>query len=147
MIAIALTISLSMAFLWSSRVLEAMNRYWCACCTLVFKSRRSLWGQALCHKNYFSLTFKGNCVNSLLELIFFFILNHSVTSKQPHKIVQMHMRHPVEQKKTRYKNPLQKTSEKFLFSNSTENGHEIWLLSKKFGVQVERTWAKDVVVF
>ena len=59
----------------------------------------------------------------------------------------MHMRHPVEQKKTRYKNPLQKTSEKFLFSNSTENGHEIWLLSKKFGVQVERTWAKDVVVF
>ena len=33
-------------------------------------------------------------MNFLLELKFF-ILIHPVTSKQPHKIVQIHMRHPV----------------------------------------------------
>ena len=42
----------------------------------------------------FLLTFKGICMNFLLELIFF-ILSHPVTSKQPHKIVQIHMGHPV----------------------------------------------------
>ena len=41
------------------------------------------------------LTLKGICMNFLLELNFF-ILSHPVTSKQPHKIVQIHMRHPVE---------------------------------------------------
>ena len=35
-------------------------------------------------------------MNFSLELKIF-ILSHSVTSKQPHKIVQIHMRHPVEQ--------------------------------------------------
>ena len=43
-------------------------------------------------KKHTLLTFKGICMNFLLELIFF-ILSHPVTSKQPHKIV--HMRHPV----------------------------------------------------
>ena len=33
-------------------------------------------------------------MNCLLELKFF-ILGHPVTSKQPHKIVQIHLRHPV----------------------------------------------------
>ena len=45
-------------------------------------------------KNIFLLTFEGNCMNFSLEL-FFFILNHPVTSKQPRKIVQIHMVHPV----------------------------------------------------
>ena len=45
-------------------------------------------------KKYTLLTFKGICMNFLLELNFF-ILSHPVTSKQPHKIVQIHMRHPV----------------------------------------------------
>ena len=40
------------------------------------------------------LTFKGICMNFLLELRFF-ILSHPVTSKQPHKVVQIHMGHPV----------------------------------------------------
>jgi hypothetical protein len=40
------------------------------------------------------LTFKGICMNFLLELKFF-ILSHPVTSKQPHKIVQIHKGHPV----------------------------------------------------
>ena len=40
------------------------------------------------------LTFKGICMNFLLELKIF-ILSYPVTSKQPHKIVQMHMGHPV----------------------------------------------------
>ena len=40
------------------------------------------------------LTFRGICMNFLLELKFF-ILSHPVTSKQPHKIVQIHMGHPV----------------------------------------------------
>ena len=40
------------------------------------------------------LTFKGICMNFLLELRFF-ILSHPVTSKQPHKIIQIHMGHPV----------------------------------------------------
>ena len=45
-------------------------------------------------KKYTLLTFKGICMNFLLELKFF-ILSHPVTSKQPHKIVQIHMGHPV----------------------------------------------------
>ena len=39
------------------------------------------------------LTFKGICMNFLLELRFF-ILSHPVTSKQPSKMVQIH--HPVD---------------------------------------------------
>ena len=46
-------------------------------------------------KKYTLLTFKGICMNFLLELIFF-ILSHPVTSKQPHKVVQIHMGHPVD---------------------------------------------------
>ena len=42
------------------------------------------------------LTFKGICMNFLLELKFF-ILSHPLTSKQPRKIVQIHMHHPVQQ--------------------------------------------------
>ena len=45
-------------------------------------------------KTYTVLTFKGICMNFLLELKNF-ILSHPVTSKQPHKIVQIHMRRPV----------------------------------------------------
>ena len=45
-------------------------------------------------KKYTLLTFKGICMNFLLELNFF-ILSHPVTSKQPHKVVQIHMGHPV----------------------------------------------------
>ena len=45
-------------------------------------------------KKYTILTFKGICMNFLLELKNS-ILSHPVTSKQPHKIVQIHMRHPV----------------------------------------------------
>ena len=45
-------------------------------------------------KKYTLLTFKGICMNFLLELKIF-ILSHPVTSKQPHKIVQIHMVHPV----------------------------------------------------
>ena len=41
------------------------------------------------------LTFKGICMNFLLELKFF-ILSHPLTSKQPPKVVQIHMTHPVE---------------------------------------------------
>ena len=45
-------------------------------------------------KKFTLLTFKGICMNFLLELNIF-ILSHPVTSKQPHKIVQIHMGHPV----------------------------------------------------
>jgi hypothetical protein len=45
-------------------------------------------------QKYFLLTFESNCVNFSLELKKY-ILNHSVTSKQPLKIVQIHMAHPV----------------------------------------------------
>ena len=44
---------------------------------------------------YTLLTFKGICMNFLLELKFF-ILSHPVTSKKLHKIVQIHMGHPVD---------------------------------------------------
>ena len=40
------------------------------------------------------LTFKGICMNFLLELKFF-ILSHPLTFKQPLKVVQIHMTHPV----------------------------------------------------
>ena len=49
-------------------------------------------------KKYTLLTFKGICMNFLPELIFIFIffsLGHPVTSKQPLKIVQIHMGHLV----------------------------------------------------
>ena len=45
-------------------------------------------------KKYTLLTFKGICMNFLLKLNFF-ILGHPVTFKQPHKIVQMLLGHPV----------------------------------------------------
>ena len=45
-------------------------------------------------KKYTLLTFKGICMNFLLELRFF-ILSHPVTSKQPREIVQIHMHHRV----------------------------------------------------
>ena len=45
-------------------------------------------------KKYTLLTFKGICMNFLLELKFF-ILSHPVTSKQPREIVQIHMHHAV----------------------------------------------------
>ena len=48
----------------------------------------------LMSRKYILLNFKGTCMNFSLELKIF-ILSHSVTSKQPHKIVQIHMRHPV----------------------------------------------------
>ena len=48
-------------------------------------------------QNIFLLAFKGICMNFLLELNFF-ILSHPVTSKQPHKVVQIHMGHPVQLK-------------------------------------------------
>ena len=41
------------------------------------------------------LTFKGICMIFLLELIFF-ILSHPLTSKQPPKVVQIHMTHSVD---------------------------------------------------
>ena len=63
---------------------------------LVFKSRRSFWGQAWCHKKIILLTFKDFCMNFSLELREI-ILSHPVTSKQPHKIVQIHIRRPVNQ--------------------------------------------------
>ena len=43
-------------------------------------------------KKYTLLTFKGICMNFLLELNFF-ILSHPLTSKP--KVVQIHMAHPV----------------------------------------------------
>ena len=46
-------------------------------------------------KEYTLLTFKGICMIFLLELKKI-ILSHPVTSKQPHKIVQIHMGHPVD---------------------------------------------------
>ena len=45
-------------------------------------------------KRYTLMTFKGIYMNFLLELKKN-ILSHPVTSKQPHKIVQIHMGHPV----------------------------------------------------
>ena len=45
-------------------------------------------------KKYTLLTFKGICMNFLLELKFF-ISSHPLTSKQPPKVVQIHMPHPV----------------------------------------------------
>ena len=45
-------------------------------------------------KKYTLLTFKGISMHFFLELIFF-ILSHPVTSEQPHKVVQIHMGHPV----------------------------------------------------
>ena len=47
-------------------------------------------------KKYTLLTFKGICMNFLLELNFL-ILSHPVTSKQPHKVVRIFLGHPVYQ--------------------------------------------------
>ena len=75
------------------RVLESIHRYG------VIFTFWNFFSKGHCEvmldvKKYTSVTFKGICMNLLLELNFF-ILSHPVTSKQPHKIVQIHMRHPV----------------------------------------------------
>ena len=57
---------------------------------------------------YTLLTFKDICMNFLLELKFF-ILDHPVTFKQPLKIVQILLGHPVHIKlrlKCKFKNKL-----------------------------------------
>ena len=46
-------------------------------------------------KKYTLLTFKVVCINFLLKLKLF-ILGRPVTSKQPHKIVQILLGHPVD---------------------------------------------------
>ena len=56
-------------------------------------------------KKYTLFTFKGICMNFLLELRFF-ILSHPLTEKQPPKVVQIHMTHPVEIIKPYVKNEL-----------------------------------------
>ena len=75
------------------RVLESIHRYG-VIFTFWKKKSKGHCEAMLDVKKYTLLTFKGICMNFLLELIFF-ILSHPVTSKQPHKIVQIHMRHPV----------------------------------------------------
>ena len=51
------------------------KKVWCKSCTLVFKSRRSLWGHVWCHKKYFFTIFKGIWMNFSLKLRFS-ILSH-----------------------------------------------------------------------
>ena len=46
-------------------------------------------------KKIYFIEFKGICMNFLLELKKY-ILSHPVTYKQPHKIVQIYMAHPLE---------------------------------------------------
>ena len=75
-----------------SMVLEAIKRYYSASFTLVFKSRRSLWGHVWCNKNYFLSIFKGIWMNFLLELIFFYSKTPSDV-KIASKIVQRLMGH------------------------------------------------------
>ena len=77
-------------------------------------------------KTYTVLTFKGICMNFLLELKNF-ILSHPVTSKQPHKIVQIHMRRPVQNE--RWKNCCEKmpiySTYLHIFLENSKN-HEIY---------------------
>ena len=53
-------------------------------------------------KKYSLLTFKGICMDFLLKLKYF-ILGHPVTSKQPHKIVQVLLGHPVLRNSSKFK--------------------------------------------
>ena len=75
------------------RVLVSIHRYG-VIFTLCKKISKGHCEAILDVKKYTLLTFKGICMNFLLELKFF-ILSHPVTSKQPHKVVQIHMGHPV----------------------------------------------------
>jgi hypothetical protein len=82
-----------MAFLCQG--IEAINRYIChKYCTLVFKSRRSLWGHAWCHKNILYQLLK--VIPWIFPWNWFFFKSPSDLKKQPHKIVQILMRHPVD---------------------------------------------------
>ena len=76
------------------RVLESIHRYGVIFTFWFFFSKGHCEAMLDVKKNTL-LTFKGICMNFLLELRFF-ILSHPVTSKQPHKIVQIHMVHPIE---------------------------------------------------
>ena len=75
------------------RVLESIHRYGVIFTFWFFFSKGHCEAMLDVKKNTL-LTFKGICMNFLLELRFF-ILSHPVTSKKPHKIVQIHMGHPV----------------------------------------------------
>jgi hypothetical protein len=76
------------------RVLESIHRYG-VIFTFWKKKSKGHCEAMLDVKKYTILTFKGICMNFLLEFKKI-ILSHPVTSKQPHKIVQIHMRHPVD---------------------------------------------------
>ena len=87
--AIAIIISLSVAFL-------------CRVIDLVLKVGGHCEAILQCYvnvtKNHSLLTFKISCMNFSLEFFFIIIiLSHPVTSKQPHKIIQILMGHPVQQ--------------------------------------------------
>ena len=63
---------------------------------LVFKSRKGHCEAMLdaTRNKYVLLTIEGIFMNFSLELLFF-VSSHPVTSKQPHKIVQILLSHPV----------------------------------------------------
>ena len=71
-----------MAFLWQG---IGGHKYVChQYCTLVFKTRRSLWGHVWCLKKNFLSIFKGICMSFSLELILFYFKSPSdlkITSK------------------------------------------------------------------
>ena len=58
------------------------------------KNQKVIVRPCLMSKKYTLLIFKGIWMNFLLELKFF-VLSHLLASKQPRKIVQIHMHHPV----------------------------------------------------
>ena len=75
------------------RVLESIHRY--GIFLLFVKNfQKVIVRPCLMSKKCTLLTFKGICMIFLLELIFF-ILSHPLTSKQPPKVVQIHMTHSV----------------------------------------------------
>ena len=76
-----------------SRVLEAINRYG-VIFTFWKKIQKVIVRPCLMSKKYDLLTFEDFFMNFLLELKFL-ILSHPVTSKQPLKIVQILLVHPV----------------------------------------------------
>ena len=86
------TIPLSMALLDQGYWSPYIGMAWFL--LFVKKNQKVIWGHAWCQKKYF-IDFQRYlheffCMNFLLELKFF-ILSHPLTSKQPHKIVQIHM--------------------------------------------------------
>ena len=92
-------------------------------------------------KKYDLLTFEDFFMNFLLELKFL-ILSHPVTSKQPHKIVQILLTHPVCPRKTLFQHTVPLGQKKVIFQMGLLNLIHCVQVQLTLFIYMRKTWKK-----